>query len=123
MKILLEDRLFSRLIKLRDKCKCVRCGTIHDISSKGLHCSHFWGRSNWATRYDEENCDTLCFACHNRWEENKQGEYRDFKLKQLGRQKYNELEKRAMSNARKITILTPELRRELKEKIKKYGIR
>ena len=77
------DTEFSRFIRNRDG-KCIRCGKI-----EFLQCSHFWARANSATRYDPDNCDTLCYACHygniHGWEYNKQGEYRDFKIKQLGK--------------------------------------
>jgi hypothetical protein len=57
--------------------------------------SHFWGRGNKSVRYDFENCDSLCAQCHMKHEGNKQGFYRDFKMKQLGKKGYVELEKRA----------------------------
>lgn len=89
------DRLFSAWIRARDK-RCVRCGR-----ASGLHCSHFWPRGISATRYDPENCDALCYACHygnNRgWERAKQGEYRDFKISQLGQDGYATLRIRAGS--------------------------
>ena len=30
------------------------------------------------------NCDAACYGCHAVWEANKQGDYRNFKIKQLG---------------------------------------
>ena len=86
------DMAFSVFIRQRDG-KCVRCGR-KDM----LTCSHFWGRTHSATRYDPENCDAVCVGCHLFiWEKEKQGEYRDFKLKQLGQERYDALEKRARS--------------------------
>lgn len=87
------DTLFSRYIRSRDG-KCVRCGRIEN-----LQCSHFWPRAISSTRYDPDNCDTLCYACHygnaKGWEHSKQGEYRSFKLNQLGKYRYQQLEERA----------------------------
>lgn len=87
------DALFSRWIRDRDG-KCVRCG-----KKENLQNSHFWPRAWSSTRYDPQNCDALCYGCHygnsQGWERAKQGEYRDFKMKQLGLDGYNELEKRA----------------------------
>ena len=89
------DKLFSVFIRDRDG-KCVRCGRAEQLQN-----SHFWGRGNSAVRYDPDNCDTLCYACHygnaQGWEYNKQGAYREFKIKQLGMKKYKELEARANS--------------------------
>lgn len=97
IKISKLDALFSKQIRERDNWTCVRCGRRYEPPTNALHCSHFWGRANKATRYDPENCDALCYGCHALWEANKQGEYRDFKIKQLGKKGYNALERRARS--------------------------
>lgn len=79
------DVEFSRYIRIRDG-ECVRC---HSKGSgkdgiTGLQTSHYFGRGNESTRYSPENCDALCFGCHQYWgSENREG-YRDFKIKQLG---------------------------------------
>ncbi len=95
------DTQFSLYIRSRDG-KCVRCTrTKPDVQ---LQCSHFWGRSRKNVRFDPENCDALCATCHVwgdrkngiiAWEEEKQGEYRLFKIKQLGQEKYDAMEARA----------------------------
>lgn len=87
------DKQFSIFIRDRDK-KCQRCGT-----KNYLTCSHFWVRQHSATRYDPKNCDAVCWMpCHKYyWEKEKQGDYKDFKLKQLGKKEYDLLEKRARS--------------------------
>lgn len=60
-----------------------------------------------ATRYDPENCDTLCWLpCHYEWEHEKHGDYREFKLKQLGEEKYKALEKRARSIVKRQDAIT-----------------
>lgn len=47
-----------------------------------------------------DNCDTACWACHKyRLEHAKQGWYRTFKLKQLGKDRYDYLEVKAHSPA------------------------
>ena len=88
------DAEFSKWIRSRDG-KCARCG-----KTEYLQCSHFWPRANSSVRYYPENCDALCYGCHygNRsygWEYAKQGDYREFKLKQLGEKGYALLEKRS----------------------------
>lgn len=87
------DALFSKWVRDRDG-KCVRCG-----KTEHLQCSHFWPRAASHTRFDPENCDTLCYGCHygdryHGWEYAKQGEYRTFKISQLGEEKYRKLEER-----------------------------
>lgn len=91
------DRLFSRQVRERDKWTCQRCGKKHDKGSMGLHCSHFIGRAHKATRYDFENCDALCWGCHQYFETKKATEYRDWKIDQLGQKRYDELVKRGAS--------------------------
>lgn len=84
-----NDTLFSKMIRERDG-KCVFCGKTAEQGK--LENSHFWGRSDKYNRFNPENCDTLCWYCHMTNEGNKQGYYRDFKIKQLGKKKYDEME-------------------------------
>ncbi len=94
IKILKEDKVFSQVIRLRDK-KCVRCGSPVRYNEKGIpnshECSHYWSRGNWSTRYEKDNCDTLCFACHMLWGGDHREEYTEFKKEQLGEERYNEM--------------------------------
>jgi hypothetical protein len=108
IKILKEDRVFSQVVRLRDK-KCVRCESKVRFNEKGLpishECSHYWSRGNWNTRFDEDNGDTLCFACHMLWGGDYREDYKAFKIKQLGIKKYRALEKRKNEYCNKRKIL------------------
>lgn len=84
----MADSKFSRYIRARDR-RCFFC------PNPATQNSHYWGRGNWATRYDPENCDGICGGCHMRHEGSKQGLYRSMKIDQLGRARYAALEKRA----------------------------
>lgn len=66
MKIKIDplDTLFSKYIRLRAKGYCEYCGTYKGF--KYLQCSHFHGRRSKATRWHEDNCAALCFACHQK---------------------------------------------------------
>jgi len=88
------DTIFSIWIRQRDK-KCFFC------NNEGKQNSHFWGRGNSSTRYRPENCDGICGGCHMRHEGNKQGLYRDLKIKQLGIEGYRALEKLARSSVKR----------------------
>lgn len=55
------DRLFSQQIRERDK-KCLH--PKHTGDHKMLQCSHYYGRANKSTRFDPDNCITLCWLCH-----------------------------------------------------------
>jgi len=101
MKIRLDlaDKEFSRYIRLRDK-KCVRChrlgeNNIEGEPINGLQCSHYFGRSKESTRFDEQNCDSLCFGCHQYWGSTDREAYREFKIKQLGENGFKILTLRA----------------------------
>ena len=58
------DAAFSKYIRTRDNFTCQRCGAVHKENSKGLHCSHHFGRWKENTRFDPDNCDALCHGCH-----------------------------------------------------------
>lgn len=64
IKITPADSWFSKCIRARAKWRCERCEKQYDQSSTGLHCSHYFGRGNWSTRFDPDNCEALCFGCH-----------------------------------------------------------
>ena len=64
VKIDKADSVFSTYIRTRDGWTCRRCGKKYEPPTSALHCSHFQGRGKEATRYDEENCDAICFGCH-----------------------------------------------------------
>lgn len=89
------DREFSLFIRKRDMhCQRPLCLSRH-LGPKELDCSHFIGRSNYATRYDPENCIALCRFCHGLWETEKDGAYREYMRRRLGYQKLGALERRS----------------------------
>jgi hypothetical protein len=91
IKIDTADKYFSLYVRIRDNWTCQRCKRKYKQGDRGITCSHFWSRRHENTRFDLENCDTLCFGCHSLWESDKQGDYRDFKIKQLGEKEYKNL--------------------------------
>lgn len=92
IKIDAADRFFSWFIRERDEWKCVRCGRQHRRKSQGLDNSHYFSRSNEGTRFDPDDCDSLCsFSCHDKWEKEDREEYKAFKIKQLGQARFDAL--------------------------------
>jgi len=91
MKIKLDkaDTTFSKFIRTRDNWTCQRCGKRYPPPTQALHCSHYLGRGRENTRFDPENCDALCYGCHQHWGSADKEGYRDFKLHQLGRERFN----------------------------------
>lgn len=118
------DSAFSREIIARDgKCLYQGCGTTANLTN-----SHYIGRANWNTRFDPENCITLCIRHHfmdrdtayefqkarkekHGWD----GQYTIFQRNFFGETAFNALLERANGNkSRKDAIL---------ETQKKYGLR
>lgn len=52
------DQVFSNFIRNRDNWTCQTCGL--QVFGSNSHCSHFVGRNNMATRYEEKNCICQC---------------------------------------------------------------
>lgn len=97
------DAMFSQYIRQRDgRCMHPRCTRKNDTYVKGMQNSHYYGRGEWVTRFDPENCDTAHPGCHLfQWEKTKNTEYREFKIKQLGLKRFKAMEKRVM-DAKKV---------------------
>ena len=84
-----SDTLFSLYLRKKRGYKSDLSGRFYS-EGKGLQVSHFHGRRNENTRFDEENCDILSFFEHQHFEENPH-EYQLWKMKQLGQRKYDNL--------------------------------
>lgn len=114
-KVQAADLLFSRFIRGRDGWTCQKCHRKFKEGDPGLTCSHFFGRAKESTRFDPENCDALCRACHAYFEDRKgmtykkhgkviievAAEYRAWKEFQLGPRAFAALEVRAHTYAKK----------------------
>jgi len=86
------DKTTADYVKARDNYTCQRCGRAYPLGERfGLHCSHFIGRAAKSTRYDERNCDALCYGCHSYFETHKATQYRDWKEKRLGKKEFKDL--------------------------------
>ncbi len=98
MKIDPADEAFSWWIRLRDM-KCMRCGSQVSLNPLRLpnshQNSHYFGRGREGTRFEPDNCDTLCHGCHRFWEKEDREAYREFKIKQLGEKRHAELQLQA----------------------------
>lgn len=99
-KIRPADKLFSEYVRKRDG-DCVfkiKCNGGKDF--KELTCSHFHGRRKEPVRFDPDNGDAACRACHMYLEEHK-GEYYRRKFQMLGEKKFNLLTIRANTPQKK----------------------
>lgn len=72
-----------------------------------LDCSHYHGRGKESVRFDPENADAACRACHNYVATAEGQQWLDaWKLRQLGEQRYNLLLLRANTPAKRDDVLT-----------------
>jgi hypothetical protein len=101
MKLDKADKYFALYIKELGKWRCARCGKQYEKNNQGFHCSHFYGRRNENTRFEPDNCVSLCWGCHKYFDETNREAYRDFKLKQLGEKRFNNLKLQANTYCKK----------------------
>ena len=87
------DREFSVFIRSRDNWTCQRCGRDFWNSRDYLHTSHFVGRANKATRFDPDNCDALCWECHEEFHAHPEA-HKAWKLFRLGPERFEALQVR-----------------------------
>ena len=117
----LLDEVFAFYIKCRDGWSCKFCFGGFQVGSEFLDNSHFLPRRHVAARYNEENCDAFCRWCHEILEGEKTvvGEYHEWKKKQLGEGKFEELYVLARGVARLREQDKIDLTQEFIEKIDK----
>lgn len=107
------DALFSRYIRAKAGWRCERCGNKPD--RRGLHVHHFHRRRKMATRYDSENCLSLCLGCHQYFHENRKEE-EAFLLQKLGQDRFDMLEARSRTPQKvDVDLLTLYFEQILKE--------
>ena len=120
LKLFPSDVIFSKYIRTRDNWTCQRCGTKYVPPTSALHRSHFWSRGNWSVRFDEDNCEALCYGCHSYLGGNPT-EHHQHKLSRLGQEKFDELQKRRntpLKSGEKKYLLSNDFRKTIKEKMK-----
>lgn len=97
-----SDKLFRNYIRTRDGWRCLACdlekgSKDYSENKQGLHCSHYWSRRHENTRFDSENCISLCWYHHKfAWGHGDgRSEYTAFMRKRLGDRGFDLLELRA----------------------------
>ena len=115
LKIFPSDSIWSKYIRTRDNWTCQRCDKKYAPPTSALHCSHFWSRGAWSVRFDEKNCQALCYGCHSYLGGNPQ-EHREFILDKLGQKEFDALQKRRntpLKSGQKKYLLSKEFRKEV----------
>ena len=115
LKIFPSDSIWSKYIRTRDNWTCQRCDKKYAPPTSALHCSHFWSRGSWSVRFDEDNCQALCYGCHSYLGGNPQ-EHREFILNKLGQERFDALQTRRntpLKSGQKKYLLSKEFRKEI----------
>lgn len=89
------DTAYSKHLREQRGYTCERCGYYEAPPTARIQVSHYLGRSYKAVRFDDDNCDVLCATCHYHFENAKQYEYREWKLKRLGQEHHDALWQKA----------------------------
>ena len=88
------DKLFSLLIRTRDKWTCQRCFTKYEPPTMGLHCAHIFGRGLKNTRFDFENAVAWCYGCHSYMDSHPLDKY-EWHRKRIGTRRFDALRLRS----------------------------
>ena len=114
------DKVFSDAVRVRDKWTCQRCSRYYPKGKRqGLHCSHFYGRAKYSTRFDFDNAEALCYGCHQYLGSHPE-EHRKHKMIKVGKTKFYKLTLRSNNRASKKDLLSNWHYKYLKEKLRKY---
>lgn len=102
MKTSPADKLFSLIIRFRDKWTCQVCFWPADEDDPEdryrLDNSHFFGRGNLSTRFDRDNCMAACKRCHTGLGGPRDERYQAIMARRLGVKGFNLLWLRGHSN-------------------------
>ena len=114
------DKVFSDAVRTRDKWSCQRCNKYYASGKRqGLHCSHFYGRAKYSTRFDFDNAEALCYGCHQYLGSHPE-EHRKHKMIKIGKSTFQKLTLRSNNRASKKDLLSNWHYKYLKDKLRKY---
>ncbi len=116
IRITKHDTVFSKIIRLRARWNCERCGRYFPLGH-GLQASHFFSRRHQSTRYDPDNAAAHCFTCHMYLGENPI-HFTAWIKKHLGDDRYESLRLRHMLTVKRTKAELEELYQHLKEQLK-----
>lgn len=118
MKIRIDkrDQIFSKIIRLRARWCCEKCGRFFP-KGHGLQCAHIFGRRHRSTRFHPDNAVALCYTDHMYFTENPTL-FTAWVKSYLGDVRYEELEARHRQIVKRTKTELEELYRHLKAQLK-----
>jgi len=103
------DQLTSLIVRAYENNMCEHCG------KEANQCHHYFGRTRHSTRFEFDNCLSLCWACHRYWAHVNYEGCRDFLIARIGQTRFDEL-KLLSSKSANFSVT------DLKEMVKEYKI-
>lgn len=132
------DEVTSLIIRIKADWTCVKCKRKYTpVISRYTHLpaqnlmttSHYWGRGESGTRWDEKNLDAMCIFCHQKIENHKHDEtegfnYETYMKQKLGLDAYDLLEYQYRTGTKyssfELQVLLSEKQKELDYLLKQY---
>ena len=84
------DKKFSLFIRSRDNWTCQRCDKRYIPPTNALHCAHIFTRGAKSTRFNVDNCVSLCYGCHSYLDSHPLEKY-DWYSKKYGKSKFERI--------------------------------
>ena len=107
------DSLFSSYVRQKNNNICEHCG------GKASQVHHYLSRRHYLTRWEEDNCLSVCWACHLHWCHSEAEKCRDYLIARIGGERFHELKKLSNEVAKYSVSDYKELISELEDKIVK----
>ena len=82
------DKKFSLYIRSRDNWTCQRCFKKYIPPTNSVHCAHIFTRGAKSTRFDVDNCHTMCYGCHSYIDSHPLEKY-EWYIKKFGQRKFD----------------------------------
>jgi len=108
------DAEYSKHLREKRGYKCEKCMRYEAPPTSYIQVSHYLRRSYKAVRFDDDNCDVLCASCHHFFENERMGNYQEWKIARLGKERHDALWKKA-NNSQGETHAIFELMKRIKQ--------
>ena len=117
IKITPADKAISDYIRAKAGWRCERCNAAHPPPTQALHCSHYFGRGNWGTRFEPLNLSALCMGCHRHFTAQPEL-HREWMLERIGEAELDALRMKASLPAYGIKKRIKDIASQYREKLR-----
>jgi len=109
------DDIFRQIIRLRDNSICQKSGLRNNIEV-----AHYHSRKHLRLRWELDNSCCLNGGIHRYWAHVESEDFRDFWIKRIGQERFNELKLKKQYNAPVRTADLKLLKLDLLDKLEYY---